>query len=226
MRFASITFLACAVLMASPDIAMGASTGSKTNGLGSKGSAGKIKPAPAPAPATKPKKPVPPKKSSPVPPASKTKPAPPASKTKTASTASAITTSAAATATPTHKTHGQCPKNVLSCSTNAITNKADTCCYEQYGLHVLSQQWAVGLGPNDKFTIHGLWPNQCTGGVAPSTGCDSKRNVKKIQPIVQAAGSSLAKDMLTYWPSNKGSNDKFWVHEWNKHGTCATTLDP
>lgn len=32
--------------------------------------------------------------------------------------------------------------------------------------------------------------------------------------------------MKTYWTSNVDSEENFWKHEWDKHGTCISTLDP
>jgi ribonuclease T2 len=32
--------------------------------------------------------------------------------------------------------------------------------------------------------------------------------------------------METYWLSDDESANKFWVHEWNTHGTCINTIDP
>ena len=32
--------------------------------------------------------------------------------------------------------------------------------------------------------------------------------------------------MNQYWTSNTGSAESFWEHEWGKHGTCISTLEP
>lgn len=32
--------------------------------------------------------------------------------------------------------------------------------------------------------------------------------------------------METMWVSNSGTPETFWEHEWGKHGTCISTLDP
>lgn len=32
--------------------------------------------------------------------------------------------------------------------------------------------------------------------------------------------------MQTYWKDYKGDDETFWEHEFNKHGTCISTLDP
>ncbi|KAJ1949360.1 hypothetical protein EC988_004804 [Linderina pennispora] len=183
MRFASITFLACAILVASPDIVMGASTGSK-------GPAVK----PAPAPAVKPKVPAP------------------------------AATSTAAAPKPTNLTHNKCPTGTLSCSTQ--TKVADHCCFEQYGEYVLSQQWVKGLGTDDYFTMHGMWPNTCASTLTPKTGCDSTRVYKKVEALIKPLKPALVTDMTKYWPSKRMPNDEFWGHEWSKHGTCVSTLRP
>lgn len=32
--------------------------------------------------------------------------------------------------------------------------------------------------------------------------------------------------METYWKDYNGDDESFWEHEWNKHGTCISTLEP
>lgn len=32
--------------------------------------------------------------------------------------------------------------------------------------------------------------------------------------------------MTEMWVSNSGTPETFWEHEWGKHGTCISTLDP
>ncbi|KAI8317871.1 hypothetical protein GQ54DRAFT_281332, partial [Martensiomyces pterosporus] len=66
-----------------------------------------------------------------------------------------------------------CPSGAISCQ--ASSQGLDSCCAPTYGLLVLVQQWYNGLGPADQFTLHGLWPDTCTGGQTGSTGCDSSR---------------------------------------------------
>jgi len=32
--------------------------------------------------------------------------------------------------------------------------------------------------------------------------------------------------MNTYWKDYQGNDESFWEHEWGKHGTCISTLNP
>ncbi|KAJ1976462.1 hypothetical protein H4R35_002692, partial [Dimargaris xerosporica] len=64
------------------------------------------------------------------------------------------------------------------------------------------------------------------GRMAPGGGCDAGRTYHNISAIIESQNAPLLDWMNTYWPSYKDDNDLFWSHEWNKHGTCVTTLDP
>ncbi|TKA80219.1 hypothetical protein B0A55_04162 [Friedmanniomyces simplex] len=80
-------------------------------------------------------------------------------------------------------------------------------------------------GPADSWTIHGLWPDNCDGTY--DSNCDDTRAYTNITQILQAAGANnLLSYMQTYWVSDSGSAESFWEHEWAKHGTCISTLDP
>ncbi|RKP27044.1 ribonuclease T2-like protein [Syncephalis pseudoplumigaleata] len=111
----------------------------------------------------------------------------------------------------------------MSCS---VKEPADTCCTPSMGLFVLTQQWYPQLGPEEEFTMHGLWPDTCDGGMGPKDGCDPARHYDDLGSILQQADAKLYDEMNTYWPSYKGDNPAFWSHEWNKHGTCVSTLEP
>lgn len=32
--------------------------------------------------------------------------------------------------------------------------------------------------------------------------------------------------MNSYWLSDSESPEEFWEHEWSKHGTCISTIEP
>ncbi|KAF9316535.1 ribonuclease T2-like [Podila horticola] len=120
-----------------------------------------------------------------------------------------------------------CPVDVLSCTSES--SGVDQCCLPEMGLILLTQQWYQGLGPADQFTVHGLWPDTCSGGQGPTNGCDAARVYDDIEPRLQNYPSTPAgflDDMNTYWSSYKGDNNAFWSHEWSKHGTCVSNLAP
>ncbi|KAG0247008.1 ribonuclease T2 [Mortierella sp. GBAus27b] len=120
-----------------------------------------------------------------------------------------------------------CPTDVLSCSSGS--NGVSSCCLPEMGLLLLVQQWYNGLGPADEFTLHGLWPDTCSGGQGPANGCDANRVYTDIETRLQnypSVPSDFLNQMNTYWSSYKGDNNAFWAHEWSKHGTCVSNLAP
>lgn len=73
-----------------------------------------------------------------------------------------------------------------------------------------------------QFTIHGLWP-QYTDGY-PTYCTDDTFSVNSLE-------KSTLNQMNCEWDSyttntNSGSNEGFWAHEWEKHGTCSLTVLP
>jgi ribonuclease T2 len=113
--------------------------------------------------------------------------------------------------------------SVLSCS-GSSTN---TCCINSPGgLFQQVQFWDTNpsTGPSDSWTIHGLWPNNCDGTY--SEDCDESRAYTDITQLLTAANQTVLDFMQTYWVSNDESNEAFWDHEWETHGTCISTLDP
>jgi ribonuclease T2 len=112
--------------------------------------------------------------------------------------------------------------------TSCQGSSTNTCCFNTPGgLFQQVQFWDTdpATGPEDSWTIHGLWPNNCDGTY--SENCDSSRAYKDITQLLTNAGETDTLDyMQTYWISNDESNEAFWEHEWATHGTCISTLDP
>ncbi|KAI9237517.1 MAG: ribonuclease T2-like protein [Podila humilis] len=118
-----------------------------------------------------------------------------------------------------------CPRDVLSCSLES--RHVNTCCVPKYGLVVLSQQWHPQMGPMNEFTLHGQWPDQCGGNFVEH--CDTGRERDDVEDRLEQ--TDIYDDMKKYWPSFKPTpqrpdNNYFWSYEWNKHGTCVSTLEP
>lgn len=68
-------------------------------------------------------------------------------------------------------------------------------------------------------------PDNCDGTYA--SYCDSTREFTNITAIISASGSTELLDLMnTYWKDYQGDDEDFWEHEWGKHGTCISTLDP
>ncbi|KAJ9068030.1 Ribonuclease T2 precursor (RNase T2) [Entomophthora muscae] len=109
-----------------------------------------------------------------------------------------------------------CPLTARSCT----FKRHGGCCVPTLGRIVFSQIWDP-YEPIDAFTIHGLWPSDCRTGQAPPNGCGEPSSIASISAAVQV-DPTLHQVMSTYWPSKSGS---LWANEWNKHGTCLSTVE-
>lgn len=68
-------------------------------------------------------------------------------------------------------------------------------------------------------------PDHCDGTF--DQYCDPNRQYTNITSIISAAGQTdLLNYMNTYWKDYQGNDESFWEHEWGKHGTCISTLEP
>lgn len=43
---------------------------------------------------------------------------------------------------------------------------------------------------------------------------------------LQIPGKQLLEYLDLYWKSNNGNHESLWIHEFNKHGTCISTIRP
>lgn len=67
-------------------------------------------------------------------------------------------------------------------------------------------------------------PDHCDGGF--DQFCDSKRQYSNISLILIDSGrGDLLDYMDVYWKDFRGDDADLWEHEWNKHGTCISTLE-
>ncbi|KAH6887131.1 ribonuclease T2-like protein [Thelonectria olida] len=113
----------------------------------------------------------------------------------------------------------------LSC--HNTTSVSDTCCFIPAGQILQTQFWDTDpvAGPTDSWTIHGLWPDNCDGTYPQF--CDSSREYTNIKEIVtEFLDDSVLTYINKYWVSDDGNDESLWEHEWGKHGTCISTLDP
>ncbi|KAH3688795.1 hypothetical protein WICPIJ_000239 [Wickerhamomyces pijperi] len=119
-----------------------------------------------------------------------------------------------------------CPTSLpLSCSNTTVIE--NSCCFESGGIILQTQFWdySPATGPNDTFTLHGLWPDDCGGGYQQY--CDSSMNIKNPRALLETfeGGKELVQDMVTYWKDFRDNDDYLWEHEFNKHATCFSTLN-
>ena len=66
--------------------------------------------------------------------------------------------------------------------------------------------------PDDKWSIHGLWPQNTLEKYPQFCNPNATFNLNKLDSII----NRLHED----WYSNRGEDSNFWEHEYLKHGTC------
>lgn len=120
-----------------------------------------------------------------------------------------------------------CPANgPISCHNSSRI--PDLCCFESPGgLLLQTQFWDThpSTGPEDSWTIHGLWPDNCD--TTFNENCDPSRAYTDIASLLTDNGATDTLNFMeTYWVDMHGENEQFWEHEWSKHGTCMSTLNP
>lgn len=67
-------------------------------------------------------------------------------------------------------------------------------------------------------------PDNCDGTYEAT--CDQNRQYTNITEILSAGAPDTLSYMQTYWKDYQGDDETFWEHEFGKHGTCISTLDP
>ncbi|KAG9019546.1 ribonuclease T2-like [Tulasnella sp. 427] len=113
----------------------------------------------------------------------------------------------------------------LSCHNTTV--QSNSCCFENPGGLIMQVQlWDTypRTGADDEWTVHGLWPDNCDGTWGQF--CDPSRQYPNITQVLK---DSYRYDLLDWmnkhWLDQAGDNESFWEHEWNKHGTCMSTLE-
>ena len=80
-------------------------------------------------------------------------------------------------------------------------------------------------GVSDPVLTPSFRPDHCDGTF--DQFCDDRRSYKNITAILDSFGATdLVTTMSTYWKDYQGHDSNLWSHEWSKHGTCVSTLDP
>ena len=86
--------------------------------------------------------------------------------------------------------------------------------YTVSGLTSLWKRLSIPSASTDSLPFHscdGTWEQFC----------DPSREENDITGLLKSKGqTSLLDFMQKYWKDEKGDDNSFWAHEWNKHGTC------
>lgn len=121
--------------------------------------------------------------------------------------------------------HESCPSDSpWSCS----ISQESSCCYEgSNGIFLQTQFWDYNpaTGPDESWTLHGLWSDKCRGGYQQF--CNSDWEIQSAEATLRDLGlNSLVNTMSEYWKNQGSSDNSLWTHEFNKHGTCMSTVSP
>lgn len=87
------------------------------------------------------------------------------------------------------------------------SSSVEQCAYPGGQCWELKMQKCKG---SQNWTLHGLWPEWGNGCEGPDFDMNALRDIRQ--------------DLQSKWPSCPEygeSEDKFWRHEWQKHGTCS-----
>jgi ribonuclease T2 len=119
----------------------------------------------------------------------------------------------------------ECPIGLpFSCTNTTVIE--DSCCFEYPGGILLQTQfwdYYPAVGPDDLFTLHGLWPDLCDGQYEQF--CDKPMEITNVRSILKEHGEDkLLEKMINVWKDYNGNDESLWVHEFNKHGTCMSTI--
>lgn len=121
--------------------------------------------------------------------------------------------------------HESCPvDSPISCTIGT----SDSCCLEATnGLFLATQFWDFypQTGPSDLFTTHGLWSDKCNGGFLQF--CNKAWEITNVTQALESLGmDELLKQMKYSWKNMGHDDEELWLHEFNKHGTCMSTVNP